>query len=460
MTDKNMNWALLQELIMPKNKTVIWDKLIITFGSNVAIFLSLLVDKAVGSDVKWTEWTKAERMMTGLSVNQQYYIIKKLKKQNVIRTKTSGTKQKMFFRIHWERLLNLITEAQIRNYSQFEPCDSRSENEGLQGKQSIDRQEKNVLGSSYRKNLPTIRKNSGMNNKRRYIYNLSNNQRLFSRSYIKDTSGDLEQNEENNPPKKSPKENIPPKEHKMVELWNRQKYVRKHRISSKSYQKAAGFFDKLKKGKMFKNKGEELSEDWMKDRNIPPELLSKKWTTNEIRIAVKRLGKLFNPNYWPGNKWDLPKDLFALIFNSVSRKSMFLNVWVHGVSKLEKVRKTKIVNEQLNSMFHKNLFKYVLKNIFDEKKLTTKNIKQLGLGLDTIGFFYEGVEKHFTPIIRRNISSPISLLKQYISWLENQRWITKIRPALLDAESDTFAQFVEEQNKFYGISIIDGKVIT
>ncbi len=116
-----------------------------------------------------------------------------------------------------------------------------------------------------------------------------------------------------------------------VEFWNglsstpKHKKIKKDGSLSKTYKNAHSFCLSLKKGNLSKKTGS-LDEKFMRRNGLLSDMLSKKWTDEEIFEGLTRLNKLYSAEYAPYNKKTLPKNLPDMIYNPRTKTSMFLAV--------------------------------------------------------------------------------------------------------------------------------------
>ncbi|GAF82137.1 unnamed protein product, partial [marine sediment metagenome] len=147
-----------------------------------------------------------------------------------------------------------------------------------------------------------------------------------------------------NPLKENPIDNNPePKQNKILELpkgsfarnsiriigkWNSFESTSTHKTNKPytiTYIKLIKDLIKLQQGTFFKNKI--TDEEWIKQNNIPDEILDKKWTTQELTIAINHLSKYSLEGYWPSNKNNF-KSLPNLLYNPRSMKSILLYSYI------------------------------------------------------------------------------------------------------------------------------------
>jgi hypothetical protein len=129
---------------------------------------------------------------------------------------------------------------------------------------------------------------------------------------------------------KLPKEkiiNTPSIKNEIIEYWNSLENTRKHKLSSKTYQRIDCLIEQLKKGSLIKKHN--INSEFIKNNKIPNEILNKKWKDEEIKEVLDRLALLHQEGYWPHDKKIIKKGLDVLICNDRSGYSFFFKVAVH-----------------------------------------------------------------------------------------------------------------------------------
>ena len=128
------------------------------------------------------------------------------------------------------------------------------------------------------------------------------------------------------PRKKPPvKNSIPPYVINIINKWNSYPDTTSHKLDlknpNKTIQSIHRYLIQLKTGKM-----SGLDSDWIKDNKIPRSFLTRKWTEEELFQGIEYLSKFSQNDYWPKDGKDNFKNLSNLLYNTTSKKSLFLQV--------------------------------------------------------------------------------------------------------------------------------------
>jgi len=119
----------------------------------------------------------------------------------------------------------------------------------------------------------------------------------------------------------------------IIEYWNKLKNVRSHKNTQTDiYKKSKKRIKQLLSGKLSTLP---ICRDFLKKNNIPENILSVKWTMQDVIDQLTEVSKLFDESYFPEKKDWLPKDLSTLIFNPRKKNSWYLITYANPVQTLE-----------------------------------------------------------------------------------------------------------------------------
>jgi len=300
--------------------------------ANLTLFLSDLVSKFLyfkknnqldEEDGFFNTWTNIENDI-GLSRYGQGKCIKELSSLGLIETKLKGLPAKLHFYINFERIMEFLDEPVAK-------------------KTSIQLLKNHATGC-LKTSEPYIKENKNKKNKNKANEDSKESKRRFTNankyskektraanksSKIKDKS--YKRQSTRKTVRQTRKRHVGP----IIEkIWNPISTVTTHRVdpNNKTYQVIASHIESLLNGTF--NQGKYWDKDWIK--TIPEDILTKKWSVNEIKETILEASKYSQPGYWPQTKSNSFRNLSTILYNPKSNKSMFLQAAVRPPELLSK----------------------------------------------------------------------------------------------------------------------------
>jgi hypothetical protein len=219
-----------------------------------------------------------------------------------------------------------------------------------------------------------------------------------------------------------------------IEYWNKITWCRTHSSTkSKTYKQTASLLRQLKAG-TFGNK-KDFDRNWEK-RHV--DLIHKKWTNRQIKLAIDSVSLFLKEGYWPKDKDKLPKSLNLLIYNPISRKSLLLSAYRSPPGLLSESKSLPAeldesqTNELISILYGGDAVNAETISIDDLCKVinATNDI------LEYEDWIFEKVFNKY-PFLERHFKSK-TLLDYYITYLTEEKYINKeIEPYMLGPSSPT-----------------------
>lgn len=225
---------------------------------------------------------------------------------------------------------------------------------------------------------------------------------------------------------------------KILDQWNEYEHTRKHtKLNTKIRWDVSLYLRQLKGGFFDDN---DINETFIKRNKIPKRMTSKKYSEEELKEGIKRLGLLLNPDYWPANKKGFGKGLSSLIYNPMTGSSMFLFV----------------MNRKPRRITGESKHQRIEKLFFDKLDINVNNrYHKFNDGVENIIKFHKRININIDPIIEARFKTPYLLCKQYIYFIETQKWIKDFDINIVDANSMIFKKFIKSLNEeYYGMRIV------
>jgi len=190
---------------------------------------------------------------------------------------------------------------------------------------------------------------------------------------------------------------------------------------------------------------EDLSPEFMKRHNIPTRMISRKWTQEEIYSGLDEMAKLFHPEFEPITK-NLSKDLSSLIYNPISRTSMFLRVKCSPPQTLQKKfsvsrdPKVKRISDEIMGMY---------------PKVQSHDLPVINRVGKEIVKYHRTIKKDEWGEVKSVIPTPLVLTNQYIEWLKRRG---RIPPpfSLLPSSGSFWEWFCHELQNSLGVDFSTG----
>jgi len=222
-----------------------------------------------------------------------------------------------------------------------------------------------------------------------------------------------------------------PPENKFITFWNNLPIVTTHKQDhrgkpSKTYKNISKKIKLLQSGNF--NKSFKVDPNWMKKNNISKKYLTHKYTDQEVITILERLALMFDDDYWPPSHINISKSLDTLIYNRITRTSMFL-MFAENTPRLliEMTRVDK--NPKMTKMAQTYLKKLKLSNM--EKKTLIYTIRDL----------YKEWKRH------KPYEYPVIFMTAYIEFLkqvDNYQSIFSFRP-----DSWQYRKFQQQNYNLY-----------
>lgn len=219
-----------------------------------------------------------------------------------------------------------------------------------------------------------------------------------------------------------------------IEYWNKISWCRTHgSTKSKTYKQTASLLRQLKAG-TFGNK-KDFDRNWEKQHE---DLIHRKWTDKQIRLAIDSVSLFLKDGYWPKEKDKLPKSLNLLIYNPISRKSLLLSAYRSPPGLLSESKNLPVefdesqTNELISILYGGDVVSPETIPIDDLCKV----IKATNDIIEYEDWIFEKVFNKY-PFLKRHFKSK-TLLDYYISYLTEEKYINKeIEPYMLGPSSPT-----------------------
>lgn len=235
------------------------------------------------------------------------------------------------------------------------------------------------------------------------------------------------------------------KKNPLIDFWNELPNTSKHKKrTTKTYKKITAHLNQLKSGVF--SKRNKLDQDFLTRNKITNGLLSKQYTTSELREGLLRLSNMLTEGYWPFNKEKLPKSLQQLLFNPHTGSSMFLKVMAKAPEQLSKSKLRRPVdrNEDMTeSLLERKLI------VLDD--LSIREIRVMFKHLQAIKNYHtEALEydRFGNKLIR--YEQPHKLLDDYLKWIDDQEWLEGFKLSLLNIENKPWKLFTKWASECIG----------
>lgn len=239
-----------------------------------------------------------------------------LEELNILKTKKQGVPCRKYYKINYEIITLIIVE--------------------------ISQKLKNFTTRSQRTLPPAVKKLAHLINN----INNTNNNKINNIEFLGDSNESLKTKEAlaslslNNKKTNIPKEkkfNITPIENNkdfllLLKEWNSTPNATKHnKLDTKTVVDAFAWFNRLLDGS-FCRYATNVTADWLKNIDAPFKWLSKKWTIEEIKEGIRRIGLQWQGGYWPYTEEEkkkiLPKSLATSFYSPYNKScpSVFFKV--------------------------------------------------------------------------------------------------------------------------------------
>jgi len=235
---------------------------------------------------------------------------------------------------------------------------------------------------------------------------------------------------------------------RLIQFWNSFPHTSIHKIitpPTKTYQSLIKNLCSLQTGTFHKN-GKQFDPEWIKKDKIPEKWFSLAWTYQELRDGIQEASKYSMEGYWPYKKREFFKSLANLIYDAHSRKSWLLAA-IKNPPKLLKESS----NEQWQNPFPETTKIFLDAGIWPNGYEV--DCKMLARGIASLKIFSDNLVPDSYNKINHWFGTLYKLSTEYITWLQDQDWLTDIKENVIGTENGVFKKFIEDQEREIGVKI-------
>lgn len=191
------------------------------------------------------------------------------------------------------------------------------------------------------------------------------------------------------------------------EIWNSASTTTTHRKDSKVYASIVQKLNQLAEGRFAQCN--ELNKEWT-HININPDLLTQKWTSEDIREALQQTIKYTIDGYWPPDKKNV-KNLLSLIYNPRTGTSLMLKAMSDPPEPISCDFDKKTL--QLSNNDQIRYLQCVVKKELDPKKAFS--MQRLEYTIKSIIDYYPNIKR--TRAIRSEANNANLFIEEYVKFL-------------------------------------------
>jgi hypothetical protein len=231
---------------------------------------------------------------------------------------------------------------------------------------------------------------------------------------------------------------------KCIDVWNEYPFTQNITTSHKTKLiiKLDKYVKQLLNGTFTTSRDNKTFDvDWFKGNSIPVPF--KKLTKKEILVTIKRTALYKKDGYFTEDKYNMPKDLPSLMYNSRTGKSWFLLAYY----KEPKPFNIPIADPDPETS------EYLIGKMngaYDSSKNADK-IKLFN-GIKSFAAFIDNIPETSLRIFKINseLGTHFRIAKEYVYWLEHQDFIDEISLPILNTDNKLWRRFIKEKQEDYG----------